>query len=375
MALAMCVLQGYGQTWSASENGVDVSSEARLVDNKDIKVEAVYTVKGTSTSVTLNGHDFKYYIPVRVAKAPSSSSLTGTLQSNCTPLVVTAKKSGTLVLYYRRQANGTSYAANDGKDLIMVDQAAISTYISGEMKCVKYVDQTKGDVVTEKAFCFVYKTLQLEKDHVYTLYARGTTVQFLGFDYTAEAQNPTVTLSGAGMGTFCAPSTYKAPEDLEVYTAAEADNVVTLTKVADGVIPAEQGVVLSGKADATYTMEPTTTDKTGLEGNALKAAVSATTINNENTYVLICNNDNKGQFALLEKGETIPAGKAYLELGSNEAGANYLSLAFGNETAIKAIDAAKKTVGDNAYYNLQGKKIERPQHGAYIHNGKVYVIK
>ena len=177
------------------------------------------------------------------------------------------------------------------------------------------------------------------------------------------------------MGTFCAPSTYKAPEGLSVYTAQEANDVVTLTKVEDGVIPAGQGVVLSGEAGATYAMEPATTDKTELDGNALKAAVSATTINNENTYVLICNNDNKGQFALLEKGETIPAGKAYLELGSNEAGANYLSLAFGNETAIKAFDAAKKTVGDNAYYNLQGKKIERPQHGAYIHNGKVYVIK
>ena len=197
----------------------------------------------------------------------------------------------------------------------------------------------------------------------------------IALDVIDETANISGTLSPAGMGTFCAPSAYKAPEGLSVYTAAEADNVVTLTKVEDGVIPAGQGVVLSGEAGATYTMEPATTDKTGLEGNALKAAVSATTINNENTYVLICNNDNKGQFALLEKGETIPAGKAYLELGSNEAGANYLSLAFGNETAIKAIDAAKKTVGDNAYYNLQGKKIERPQHGAYIHNGKVYVIK
>lgn len=197
----------------------------------------------------------------------------------------------------------------------------------------------------------------------------------IALDVIDETANISGTLSPAGMGTFCAPSAYKAPEGLGVYTATEADNVVTLTKVEDGVIPAGQGVVLSGEAGATYTMEPATTDKTELEGNALKAAVSATTINNENTYVLICNNDNKGQFALLEKGETIPAGKAYLEISGNEAGANYLSLAFGNETAIKAIDAAKKTVGDNAYYNLQGKKIERPQHGAYIHNGKVYVIK
>ena len=196
----------------------------------------------------------------------------------------------------------------------------------------------------------------------------------IALDVIDETANMDVTLSSAGMGTFCAPSTYKAPEGLSVYTAQEADNVVTLNKVEDGIVPAGQGVVLCGEAGATYAMEPATTDKTELEGNALKAAVSETTIDNEQTYVLICNSQNKGQFARLENGETIPAGKAYLEI-SEQAGANWLSLAFGNETAIKAVDAAKKTAGDNAYYSLQGKKIERPQHGAYIHNGKVYVIK
>ena len=177
------------------------------------------------------------------------------------------------------------------------------------------------------------------------------------------------------MGTFCAPSACKAPEGLSVYTAAEAGNVVTLSKVADGIVPAEQGVVLSGEAGVTYAMEAAKTAGTELAGNALKAVVNATKIENDNTYVLICNSQNKGQFARLKKGETIPAGKAYIQIDDTQVDANYLSIAFGTETAIKAIDAAKKTVGDDAYYSLQGKKIERPQHGAYIHNGKVYVIK
>ena len=187
--------------------------------------------------------------------------------------------------------------------------------------------------------------------------------------------DPVAKLSAAGMGTFCAPSACKAPEGLSVYTAAEAGNVVTLSKVADGIVPARQGVVLSGEAGVTYAMEAAKTAGTELAGNALKAVVNATKIENDNTYVLICNSQNKGQFARLENGETIPAGKAYMEIDDTQTAANYLSIAFGTETAIKAIDAAKKTVGDDAYYSLQGKKIERPQHGAYIHNGKVYVIK
>lgn len=187
--------------------------------------------------------------------------------------------------------------------------------------------------------------------------------------------DPVAKLSAAGMGTFCAPSACKAPEGLSVYTAAEAGNVVTLSKVADGIVPARQGVVLSGEAGVTYAMEAAKTAGTELAGNALKAAVSDTKIENDQTYVLICNSENKGQFALLKNGETIPAGKAYIQIDDTQTAANYLSIAFGTETAIKAIDAAKKTVGDDAYYSLQGKKIERPQHGAYIHNGKVYVIK
>ena len=113
--------------------------------------------------------------------------------------------------------------------------------------------------------------------------------------------DPVAKLSAAGMGTFCAPSACKAPEGLSVYTAAEAGNVVTLSKVADGIVPAGQGVVLSGEAGVTYAMEAAKTAGTELAGNALKAAVSATTIENDNTYVLICNSQNKGQFTPRER--------------------------------------------------------------------------
>lgn len=242
---------------------------------------------------------------------------------------------------------------------------------------------TSGTAITKKVASAPAQTakvsIALDANEKYQIDVTGVDASDKGADCVVPGVwfivDPVAKLSAAGMGTFCAPSACKAPEGLSVYTAAEAGNVVTLSKVADGIVPAGQGVVLSGEAGVTYAMEAATTAGTELAGNALKAAVNATKIENDNTYVLICNSQNKGQFARLENGETIPAGKAYIQIDDTQVAANYLSIAFGTETAIKAIDAAKKTVGDDAYYSLQGKKIERPQHGAYIHNGKVYVIK
>ena len=43
-------------------------------------------------------------------------------------------------------------------------------------------------------------------------------------------------------------------------------------------------------------------------------------------------------------------------------------------TAINGI-TNNPVVKDDAYYNLQGVKVQRPQHGVFIHNGKKVVLK
>ena len=352
MALAMCVLQGY-------------SADYRTFT----KTEIFPTTKA-------NVEDGVWWI-------------------NCGDSVQGSTKSGNIVFY--KDSLSSSSVEYDG---VIVKKGNTSKqlifYVTGVKEFVaygvtsngtRYIEVTatpiSGTPITKKVASEPAKTakvsIALDANEKYQIDVTGVDASGDGADCVVPGVwfivDPVAKLSAAGMGTFCAPSACKAPEGLSVYTAAEAGNVVTLSKVADGIVPAGQGVVLSGEAGVTYAMEAAKTAGTELAGNALKAAVSATTIENDNTYVLICNSQNKGQFARLEKGETIPAGKAYMEIDDTQTAANYLSIAFGTETAIKAIDAAKKTVGDDAYYSLQGKKIERPQHGAYIHNGKVYVIK
>lgn len=359
MALAMCVLQGYSADYRTF-----TKTEIFPTTETNVKSGAAWINYGDSVQGSTKSGNIVFD---KDLLSSSSVKYDGVI-------VKKGNNKKQLIFYVTGVKEFVAYGVtSSSKDTRFIKVTATPTSTSGTAITKKEKKETSAPAQTAKV------SIALDANEKYQIDVTGVDSIGNGADCVVPGVwfivDPVAKLSAAGMGTFCAPSACKAPEGLSVYTAAEAGNVVTLSKVADGIVPAGQGVVLSGEAGVTYAMEAAKTAGTELAGNALKAAVSATTIENDNTYVLICNSQNKGQFARLENGETIPAGKAYMEIGDTKAAANYLSIAFGTETAIKAIDAAKKTVGDDAYYSLQGKKIERPQHGAYIHNGKVYVIK
>ena len=183
----------------------------------------------------------------------------------------------------------------------------------------------------------------------------------------------TAKLSAGGMGTFCAATTCKTPAGLTAYTAAVSGNTVTLTKVEDGIIPAGNGVVLSGEANATYVMEQATSEKTTLEDNALVGTLDRTLINNDYSFVLVYDaTEGLSYFKNFQNGAYIPAGKAYLPIPTAVPGTKFM-VVMGGTDGINGINADSR---DNAaYYTLGGQKVTSLQKGIYIHNGKKVVIK
>ncbi|RQE00262.1 leucine-rich repeat domain-containing protein [Prevotella intermedia] len=73
-----------------------------------------------------------------------------------------------------------------------------------------------------------------------------------------------------------------------------------------------------------------------------------------------------------------PVHRAYMKTRALPAGAKIM-LVFdetgGSTTSIEIITEGKAANADNVYYNLNGQRVENPQHGVYIRNGKKVIIK
>lgn len=180
-------------------------------------------------------------------------------------------------------------------------------------------------------------------------------------------------LSAGGMGTFCSAQTVKTPAGLTAYTATVSDNTVTLTKVEDGIIPAGNGVVLSGEANKTYEMEITTSDHGVLKGNELVGTLVRMLIENDYSFVLVYDQtQDVSYFKNFQNGAYIPAGKAYLQIPTATQGAKF-NVVIGGTDGINAIENSGNA--NDAYYTLGGQKTYAPQKGIYIHDGKKVIIK
>ncbi|WP_257899966.1 leucine-rich repeat domain-containing protein [Prevotella denticola] len=149
-----------------------------------------------------------------------------------------------------------------------------------------------------------------------------------------------------------------------------------------GYIPAGTGVLLkvldkeSTPADFYYTIGEHDNMSYSITENVMKgvtvndAAVNASP--GSPVYVM--------QDGMFRKAETPVNGftvhKAYAKLGSLPAGAK-VTFVFddGEATGIENVDAAEDSEKQDVWYNLNGQRVSRPEHGVYIRNGKKVIIK
>lgn len=163
---------------------------------------------------------------------------------------------------------------------------------------------------------------------------------------------------------------------LTAYTAKynEVNDAVALTQVKK--VKAGTGLILKGEAGKTYTLPILASNEAGLDeatGNQLVRCVDAIwSIGRDDDYFL-----HDGKFVKSEHDGWALPGKSYLYIkGGRVNGSNSPLRVYVDNTAT-AIDGITNNpvVKDEAYYNLQGVKVQRPQHGVFIHNGKKVVLK
>ena len=183
------------------------------------------------------------------------------------------------------------------------------------------------------------------------------------------------TITAAGYSTFSAAYAvdFSKAEGLAAYTAKvnDGNQTITLTKIADGIVPANTGVVLKGAAGE-YTGTITTTETTYAE-NALFANCTEVTGDGATIYVLNKVGVNVGFYPLAE-GKTLAAGKAYLQLNSGAKGYTFV-WNDGETTGIEENYEFGTMNSDSATFDLSGRKVANPAKGLYIKNGKKFIVK
>lgn len=170
---------------------------------------------------------------------------------------------------------------------------------------------------------------------------------------------------------------FSSVEGLTAYTAKynKDNDAVALTQVKR--VKAHTGLILKGEAGKTYTLPILASNEEGLDeatGNQLVDCVEALwSTGRENDYFL-----HNGEFVKSTNNGWVLPGKSYLYIEggrhTNNSNSPLRVYVDNTATAINGI-TNNPVVKDEAYYNLQGVKVQRPQHGVFIHNGKKVVLK
>lgn len=169
---------------------------------------------------------------------------------------------------------------------------------------------------------------------------------------------------------------FSGVEGLTAYAAKynKDNDAVALTPVKK--VKAHTGLILKGEAGKTYTLPILASNEDGLDavtGNQLVDCVDAIwSTGRENDYFL-----HDGKFVKSANNGWALPGKSFLYISSGRANKGDSPLRVYVDNTATSIDGIthNPVVKDEAYYNLQGVKVQHPQHGVFIHNGKKVVLK
>lgn len=292
-------------------------------------------------------------------------------------VVITTLPAGKYKLYTSVWgAKGTEFVFKAG------DNKIASTY--------KWTDENKTDPVpnsdglfTSKGYIIDYEseeiTLLSETDITLGTTADGSRgIDFVYIIKTGDATE-TVSVSDAGLATYC-PSCdldFTNAENIVAYKATiDADaSTVTLTKVT--TVAKGEGVLLrslnEGAAEENIDM---TVDAQKNDGNDFVGVETdieslATETDGHTNYIL---NNVDGVIGFYKAaGNSVAAGKAYLQVPTTAANAKSLKIVFGDTTGISEINNTAKA--DGTYYSISGVRVANPTKGLYIQNGKKVIVK
>ena len=172
---------------------------------------------------------------------------------------------------------------------------------------------------------------------------------------------------------------YIEDEDAQLYTISSVTDTEAVLSDAITVAPAETPLLIFNKSeqDKTFLLIPTTENADDVtvadqfKGTTVDKTFTEEDMEAADYYVCTGN-----AFVWVKSEGTIAANRCWLEIIAQPAGAraNTRSIVSGGDTTN--IDATTRDALEGDYYDLQGRKVEKPlRKGIYIKSGKKVIVK
>ena len=205
----------------------------------------------------------------------------------------------------------------------------------------------------------------------------GTTQDFVIEKIYLIRKTVNTAVSSVKYSTFSSsyPIDFSQTAGLTAYIAKKSGDKMALTEVTK--VPANEAVILYADVDVATNYTLVTTDEAtdDVSDNELKVSDGTVTGDASTIYVLANKSPNGVGFYLLKSGSTVTVGKAYLRITSSLSAParEYIGFGDGNTTGMEQIFREAST--DSIYYTLHGQRVDKPNKGLYIVNGKKVIIK
>lgn len=273
-----------------------------------------------------------------------------------------------------------------------IDNAHLTTVVINGLECYLayqafcncskltdvYITSKEAPVVERYGFPFDNDPkVHVMKDYVGTFSGLKTSENYNPCNTTNFDSNLPLTLSKEWT-TFTSAYNldFSSVEGLTAYTAKynKDNDAVALTSVKK--VAAHTGLILKGEAGQTYTVPILASNEAGLEAvtdNQLVDCVDAVWSESYDKDYFLSN----GKFVNSKNAGWALPDKSFLYISSGRVNKSESPLRVYVDNTATAINGITNNpvVKDEAYYNLQGVKVKRPQHGVFIHNGKKVVLK
>lgn len=240
----------------------------------------------------------------------------------------------------------------------------------------RYAGQTSYKIPGEINIAHWYGTFAREFDADLGIYAReNNEAGRIGAFITQTAGMSTETDASTGVQTtkFIMKSINYGSTHVTDYDYVPAETGVLLESRSGASTPADFYYAIGEKDNVTYS----------LSNNILEGVTVKDTKKQSSTSDPIFAMTTTGIFKPLKIGtdRTIPVHKAVARPKVTLSGSAKVMFVFDEDgSAINVVNGIENventtTTDNNVYYNLQGQRVENPQHGVFIHNGKKVVLK